>query len=109
MARNPSKLRETARAADSWKHGPQAMEGKSPRAKVEGGTGFKVKWRHETVYQRTAAGTASDCKNRWRSRKRELKAPPETPAEGEFAKDPEKESAYAGEVLLRMTQVRITW
>jgi hypothetical protein len=85
------------------------MEGNTPRVKVEGGTGFKVKWRHGTVYQRTAAGIASDCRNRWRSRKRELKAPPETPAEGELAKDPKKESAYAGEALLKRTQVQITW
>jgi hypothetical protein len=38
-----------------------------------------------------------------------MKAPPETPAEGELAKDPKKESAYAGEMLLRRTQVQITW
>jgi hypothetical protein len=85
------------------------MEGKTSRAKVEGGTGFKVKWRHDTEYQRTAAGTASDCKNRWRSRKWVMKAPPETPAEGELVKDPKKESAYAGKMLLETTQVVATW
>lgn len=38
-----------------------------------------------------------------------VKAPPETPDVGEVAKDPKKESAYAGEVLLVQTQVWITW
>jgi hypothetical protein len=109
MASNPSKLRETARAADSWKHEPQAMEGKTPRAKVEGGTGFKVRWRQLTVYQRTTAGIASNCEKQRKVSKAEMKAPPETPAVGEHARDPKKESAYAGKVLLRVTQVTITW
>jgi hypothetical protein len=109
MASNPSKLGETARAADSWKHEPQARKGKTPRAKVEGGTGFKVKWRHDTVYQRTTTGIASNCEKQRKVSKAGRKAPPETPVVGEHAKDPIKESAYAGEVLLGLTQVKTTW
>lgn len=78
-----------------------AMEGKTPREKVEGGTGFKVEKRFKTVYQRIVTGKASSrSKTGWRSRKRVLKAPPETPVTGETVKDPEKESVYAGEEAL---------
>jgi len=44
--------------------------GKSSGAKVEGGTGFKLVWRHSGVYQRTVRGKASGCcKSKGRSRK----------------------------------------
>jgi hypothetical protein len=78
-----------------------AMKEKTPREKVEGGTGFKVEKRFKTVYQRIVTGIASSrSKTGWRFRKRVLKAPPETPVTGETVKDPEKESVYAGEEAL---------
>jgi hypothetical protein len=43
--RNPLKLWETARAACSWKQGPQLVKGNTSGAKVEDGTGFKVRRR----------------------------------------------------------------
>jgi len=57
--RNPLKLWETARAACSWKQGPQLVKGNTSGVKVEDGTGFKVRRRLYTVYQRTSTGPAS--------------------------------------------------
>lgn len=42
----PLKLWETARVESCWKRQPQPLKGKTSEAKVEGGTGFKVQWRH---------------------------------------------------------------
>jgi hypothetical protein len=75
-----------------------AMKGKTPWEKVEDGTGFKAGRRQTAVYQRTGSGKASGCEKQIEVSKAGMKAPPETPGPGETVRDPEKESAYAGEV-----------
>jgi len=65
------------------------LEGNSSSAKVEGGTRFKLVWRHTGVYQRTGVGKASSCcKSKERSRKWidgvKTKESPETPTPDRF-------------------------
>jgi hypothetical protein len=44
-----------------WKQKPMSGRGKTPRVKVEDGTGFKAELRDKAVYQRTSSGKALSC------------------------------------------------
>jgi hypothetical protein len=73
----------------------QHEKGKTSRAKVEGGTGLKAKLRDWAECQRTLLGQPQVTAKVKEASKVIVRGLPETPKNGEIARDPKKGSAQA--------------